>query len=309
VGQLLVPVHLCAEYSDYTDPVRRELSDPLVLAAFATWAAVGVAAWHCFRRGNFVLVAAAAWFALAILPTSNLLFSIGTVRGDRLLFFPSVGFALAGGWAIDWIARRNRVAAYVILAVVLVLYAARTVTRNEDWKSRETLWPATVAAMPGSGIAWSFMGDIQRDRGDRAAAEASYRRSFELRDTLGFGDAAHNGYAQMLSARGDRAGAEAQYRLVLEKDPKQFTALTNLGELLLRKDATREEAISLLNRAIAVKPGDFMPRANVAQALFAAGRRGEALQAIDEAIRLRPNDPDLRAIKATFLGNVGAASR
>jgi tetratricopeptide (TPR) repeat protein len=309
VGQLIVPMNLCAEYAEYTDPVRRSLGDPLVAASLLCWVVVAVAAWFCFRRRNFVLVAAAAWFALAIFPTSNLLFSIGTVRADRLLFFPSVGFVIAAAWALDWLARRNRTAAWAALGVVLTLYAARTITRNRDWKSRETLWPVTVKQVPGSEVAWTYLGDIHRDRGEKAEAAAAYKRGFELRDTLGFAPAAHNGYARMLSDLGDAAGAEAQYRLVIEKNPKQFTALMNLGEMLLKKPATREEAISLLNRAIEVKPNDFMPRANLAQALHASGRRGPAVAAIDEAIRLNPGDPDLKAIRAEILAGGGAASR
>jgi hypothetical protein len=309
VGQLIVPVNLCAEYAQYTDPVRRSITDPLVAASLLCWAAVGAAAWFCFRKRNFVLVAAAAWFALAIFPTSNLLFSIGTVRADRLLFFPSVGFVIAAAWGLDWIARRNRTAAWVALGIVLALYAARVVTRNRDWKSRETLWPVTVKQVPGSEVAWTYMGDIHRDRGEKAEAAAAYKRGFELRDTLGFAPAAHNGYARMIADLGDTAGAEAQYRLVIEKNPKQFTALTNLGEMLLKKPETREEAIKLLERAIAVKPNDFIPRVNLAQALHASGRRGPALAAIDEAIKLNPADPDLKAVRANILGSGGAASR
>jgi protein O-mannosyl-transferase len=309
VGQLLVPLRLVAEYSDYTDPVRRGLTDPLVAAAFACWALVGVAAWMAFKRKNFVLVSAAAWFAVSILPTSNLLFSIGTIRGDRLLFFPSVGFVLALAWALDWVARRNQVVGWVLLAAVLAGYATRTVRRNQDWKSREALWPVTVADIPGSEIAWTYMGDIHRDRGDRPAAEAAYKTAFELRDRLGFAAAAHNGYAALLAVRGDVAGAEAQYRLVIEKQPKQFTALLNLGEMLLRKESTRAEAIALLQRAGDAKPDDFMPRANLAQALFASGRYAEALVAIDAAIRLKPDEADLKAIRAQIVARGGATSR
>jgi tetratricopeptide (TPR) repeat protein len=301
LGQLVAPITLIAEYSDYLDPVRRDVTDPMVAASLLCWVAMGAGVWWCIRKKRFVLPAAAAWFWLAILPFSNLLFPIATVRAERLLFVPSIGFVIAAAWLIENLARRSRVLAYAVVALVLAFYFGRTVTRNPDWKDRDSLWLRTAEQVPGSSLAWSFKGDILRDRGQAAEAEAAYRRSFELRDAFGFAAEAHNNYAQALAARGDRKGAEEQYRLVISKQPKQFTALTNLGEMLLHDAATRDESVTLLNRAIEAKPKDFRAHANLAQAHAMSGRYPSAIIAIDNAIAIRPNDPELWEVKASFL--------
>ena len=303
LGQLCAPLVLCADYSDYTDLVRRSVSDPGVLAAFGVFAALGAALWWSKRRGAWLVLAGAAWFFLAILPTSNLLFPIGTVRADRLLFLPSFGFALVLGACFETLVARRRVLGWTLLALLAGAYGWRTHVRNLEWRSGETLWTATVRQNPGSAVAWYSHGDELARAGRRDEAEAAWRKAFELRDGAGsFYPEAHNRLAQSLVARGDRAGAVAEYRLVVAKSPRQHTALCNLGQLLMGEAATRAEALQLLRRAAEVKPADHVSRANLAQALWFDGRAAEAQAAIGEALRLRPGEPALLQIEALVRG-------
>jgi cytochrome c-type biogenesis protein CcmH/NrfG len=224
------------------------------------------------------------------------------VRGDRLLFVPSLGFTVVLAWVILRIHAWKREAAALVLVLVLGFYGWRTVTRNAEWKSQETLWKADIAKNPGTPVGWAFLGDIYRDQGNRAEAETAYHRSFELRDRIGFYPESHNNYARLLSDRGALAEAKRQYRLVLRDDPAQFTALCNLGEIQLRADSTRAEAIALLRRATMVKADDFIPWANLAEAYRLAGRPDSALAAIERAIRLRPDLEDLKASRRELTG-------
>lgn len=303
LGQLCAPLLLCADYSDYTDLARRSVSAPGVLAAFGVFAALGAALWWSKRRGAWLVLAGAAWFFLAILPTSNLLFPIGTVRADRLLFLPSFGFALVLGAGFEALVARRRVLGWTLLALLAGAYGWRTHVRNLEWRSGETLWAATVRQNPGSAVAWYSHGDELARAGRRDEAEAAWRKAFELRDGAGsFYPEAHNRLAQSLVDRGDRAGALAEYRLVVAKSPRQHTALCNLGQLLMGDAATRAEALQLLRRAAEVKPADHVSRANLAQALWFDGRAAEAQAAIGEALRLRPGEPALLQIEALVRG-------
>jgi tetratricopeptide (TPR) repeat protein len=265
VGQLAVPWTLCAEYSDYRGPLPSTPDNPLVAGAL-----VAVAA------GVFLTV----WL----------------IR--RKLWLPLFGIA----WLILRIHAWKREASALVLVLVLGFYGWRTVTRNAEWKSQETLWKADIAKNPGTPVGWAFLGDIYRDQGNRAEAETAYHRSFELRDRIGFYPESHNNYARLLSDRGALAEAKRQYRLVLRDDPAQFTALCNLGEIQLRADSTRAEAIALLRRATMVKADDFIPWANLAEAYRLAGRPDSALAAIDRAIRLRPDLEDLKASRRELTG-------
>jgi tetratricopeptide (TPR) repeat protein len=269
---------------------------------------IGLAVW-LYRRRILIPLFGGAWFLFAILPVSNLLFPIGTVRADRLLFVPSLGFVVAAAWVILRIGERKRRVAAALAALLLAFYGWRTITRNAEWKSQETLWTADIRKNPGSPVGWAFLGDIYRDRGDLDRALDAYRRSFELRDRLGFYPESHNNYAKILTSRGELAEAERHYRLVLSRDSRQFTALVNLGEIKLHADSTRAEAIGLLTRAAAIKPEDFISWANLSQAYALAGSRDSALIAIDHAIRLRPDLRDLEETKQEILGTSGFSGK
>lgn len=305
VLQLFFPLTLCAEYSDYLNPLPTSISDPLVALSLIAWVAVALLWIHLYRRHLSVPTFGAAWFFLTILPASNLLFVIGTIRADRLLFVPSLGFTLVAAWLILEIAKRRRPIAWAVLFLVLGFYGWRTVIRNAQWKSQETLWTVDTKTNPGSANGWAFLGDIHRDRGEFDQAAEFYRHAFEVRDPVKFYPEPHNDYAAIMNGKGNVAEAKRHYRLVLSQEPDQFTALVNLGAMLVVADSTRAEAIRLLGRAIDIKDEDVAPRINLTQAYDFNGRYDLALQTLDGAIRLEPTRSDLWDIKAQILGRAG----
>jgi hypothetical protein len=99
-------------------------------------------AWRWSRMAFFLAGAA----ILAWLPSSNLLFPIGTIMAERFLYLPAIAFA-AGVAVLAWRVPR---AAPVIAAAIVVLLSARTIVRNGDWRSDLTLGESAVAAAPES---------------------------------------------------------------------------------------------------------------------------------------------------------------
>ncbi len=135
--------------------------DPHAWAALAVLLgllAASVAAWRRDRAVWFFLGFAAA----ALLPTSNLLFPIGTIMAERLTYLPLAGAAAAGVLALAALEQRMRAASPVRsrraigiawkAAAVLVIAAltARTVLRNEDWTSDLRLWSTSAQAAPNN---------------------------------------------------------------------------------------------------------------------------------------------------------------
>ena len=306
LGQLVFPLQLCAEYADYTNLIRTTLTDSVVLASLLTWSGCVLIAIWLVRRRQYTLLFAMTWFFLTLIPVSNLIIPIGTIRADRLLFLPSLGFVLILAHFGAGLARRSRWPAVVLTTLVLSLYAWRTFERNRDWRSEETLWTVTVRDNPGSAVAWLGLGQVHEARAEFEQAEQAYQRSWELRDGAGFFyPDAHNRYAQMLRRRGARTTAAEHYCLVLEHDPRDRVALMNLGEILFRDGATRNEAIDLFQRAITEQPDDFRGYVNLAQAYKLAGQFEAALTAVNAALRLNPNDARLWDVKADILRLAG----
>ncbi|MDX2177938.1 MAG: hypothetical protein SF028_15875 [Candidatus Sumerlaeia bacterium] len=298
LGQLAAPLHLSAEYSDYLNPVRSNLTDPMVAAAFVAWAVIGAGAWLLARRGERLPAFGAAWFFLGILPVSNIVIQIGTVRADRLLFMPSLGFAVVAAWFFLRALRPLRQGAYALLAVYLAFYCWRTFDRNTVWKTRDSLWTATIASNPGSAVGWGFVGDIARDRGDFAEAFDHYTRAFELRERLGFFyREANNHRASMLVKQGKDAEALELYLLSTRKVPDNHVAFVNGAEILLRTPDRRAEAVPLLERAAQLQPNDLAVNVNLAQAYRFSGRLEDAWQRILIAERLQPQNAAVKQVK------------
>ncbi|MFM7295937.1 MAG: hypothetical protein ACKO4Q_01785, partial [Planctomycetota bacterium] len=283
-----------------------------VLASLGLWSALALGIWFLRRGEARLALAGIAWFFVAILPVSNVLFPIGTARADRLVFLPSLGFALALGALFGVLLERARTLGLVLLAATLGFYGWRSATRCMDWRSQESLWRVTLEQNPGAAVGWTLLGDVEASAGRAAEAERCYRRAIEVRDGAGFFyPEAHNKLAALLVKREERAEAESHYQLVVARRPQQYVALCNLGELLLRDPERRTEAVDLLRRASNVKPAELAPRVNLSQALKLAGRFSEGLAALDAALPLHASNLlvwELKAELEQLSGNPAAAA-
>src|SRR5215471_11160406 len=86
---LIWPARLSSDYSYAQIPVGQVLDLPLALLFVVS---ASVALWFSWRRSRmaFFLIAAAI---LTWLPSSNLLFPIGTIMAERFLYLPAIAFA------------------------------------------------------------------------------------------------------------------------------------------------------------------------------------------------------------------------
>jgi len=120
-------------------------NDPAAWAALAIAVAIiGVALVR--RRTDRVIFWSTGFFAIALFPTSNLMMSIGSIMAERFVYLPSVGFAAA---VVALIYRfRSQRAVPIVLCIVIMCCAARTLSRNSDWKDDLTLASADVLTAP-----------------------------------------------------------------------------------------------------------------------------------------------------------------
>src|SRR5690606_27530768 len=110
----------------------------------------------------------AAWFLIAILPVSNLLFPVGILVAERTLYLPSVAVALLAAQTWDALRRAERPRqlrlAAVATAVITLACIIRVVERNPDWKSNQTLMAALYRDHPESYRANWFMAYVLSPR-------------------------------------------------------------------------------------------------------------------------------------------------
>lgn len=90
---------------------------------------------------------------------------------------------------------------------------------------------------------------------------------------------------------GQRDEAEALYRQCLEQSPDDADVLYPLG-LLCHETGRSQEAVGYLQKALAGRPGAKLAEAHavLALALAKSGQPDAALQAVEQALRRRPDD-------------------
>lgn len=169
--QLMVYPHtMSCDYSDSCIPLIESLSDPRNLfsvIAYFSLLCVGVACAWTFSYNAivfFVLMLCTAF------PLSNLILSVGTMIGERLLFFPSLGFCLIVACVLLWLFRRPskhlvpKVFACILFAAVFTGYALRTYKRNPDWDTPERLFESALKVCPHSAKVHYILGLQAQER-------------------------------------------------------------------------------------------------------------------------------------------------
>ncbi len=179
LGLLLLPVGQSPDYSFDAIPVVASPFDPRLLAALVGGTGIVAATIHPRLRPT-VLPLALTWYALALLPASNLLVVSGTLFAERLLYLPSVAFCLAAGAALAWVAERRRAAGLALAGAVVVGFGAGTVAYARHWSDDVTLFRRAAAASAGSTKAHHKLGEELLRRGEVGEALRSLRRALEI---------------------------------------------------------------------------------------------------------------------------------
>jgi len=232
---------------------------------------------------------------------------LGTIMGERLAYLPSVGFclALAGGlvWLGERVVRPRRAPAtwspamVVPLAIIVVLYGTRTVTRNVVWNDPLVFFQTMVVDAPRSARSHRELGSTLADLRRFTEARHAFERSLAIKPedptTLyNLGNA--------LSDEGSFDEAVDAYRRATVAKPNFALAYENLGNAeSMRGD--QQAALAALRRALELNPDSPYLLMNVANTLFRAGSIAEARTTYEQALAHAPSAPDILSNYGTFL--------
>ena len=173
LGLAFWPMKLSADYS-YSEITlaRGSIEDWVSWLAVAGALVVTVILWNRSRLAFFFV----GFAFLNLLPASNLLFPIGTIMAERLLYLPLAGLVAAVVLAFDAVAGRLRISGVAFsigVAVIATGFAVRTWMRNLDWTDDKTMAMASVQTSPRSFKVHQLLAGTLLEREiDRAVAEA-----------------------------------------------------------------------------------------------------------------------------------------
>ena len=277
-GLLNFPLVLSADYSYNQVPVAPSWFDPRAVAGcLMLAAAVLIVVRHRDRRVCFAVV----FPLIAISLTANLLFAIGTVKAERLLYLPSVGWVLLAAYGIEslWRLPAYRHVAVLILLVATTAFAMRAWERNEDWRDNLALYASMVRTAPQSAKAHYNLGVALQVRGARTQAVRQYEAALAIypfaEAAIGLGDASESD--------GSSDEAIRWYQRALEIIPPLSRAHVALCEVLVdtRRFAQAEQAC---RAGLRYDPANPVLLRALAQSFAGTG----AVEAADELVRSSP---------------------
>lgn len=108
---------------------------------------------HRATNSGAILVSL-AFLALPFLPATNVVFYVGFVVAERVLYLPSSGMCLLIGLIVSslWSTyKKYRYVVIVCFVTVLVAFSAKTVLRNKDWQNEEVLYRSAISVNPPKG--------------------------------------------------------------------------------------------------------------------------------------------------------------
>ena len=135
-------------------------------------------------RGRRFVALALLWFPVTIFPVSNLAVTIGVLVAERTLYVPSVALSLGVAGGVAAALRAGSVGwkrfAWVVIGVVALAFSVRSLQRIPEWDSTERIFRALVRDRPDSYRAHWYLGRLERERGDTAAAAAHFAEALRL---------------------------------------------------------------------------------------------------------------------------------
>jgi tetratricopeptide (TPR) repeat protein len=216
---MALPLPLRAYYSWQQIELIRSFEEPRAILILVLLA-LAIPLFVVQRRKWFVEIAGFLFVVLALLPVSNLLFSIGVMFGERLAYPPLFGFCLAcaallqRAWEASSDARWRREALLLLALAVLTGSVIAVVKRDRAWQNDDHFTSALITDSPRSALAHGLRFLTLKNRGNTAAAEAEILRAIELYPA--YYDAWAS-YGELLVQRGDHRAASAAFARAAEE--------------------------------------------------------------------------------------------
>lgn len=211
---------------------------------------------YFFKKNKF-LSFWLAFFIIPLLPTLTPL-RIAWAVAERYAYLSVLGILVFVAWIFFKISEKKQfqIITFMIFWIVVGTLATRTIIRNQDWKTEDTLWFATAKTSPSGPNIHNNLGHTYFQRGENEKAVEEFLRAISINPN--YGDAYHN-----------------------------------LGNTY-HKMEKYEEAAQSYRKAIEINPNLWQSRQNLASIYYTQGQYDLAEEEIKKALETNPENEDLK---------------
>jgi hypothetical protein len=181
VNHLIRPGVSAFYYHDYNYanlPKAPGFADIDMLAALLILVVTGVVCFK-FRKKQPLWWWVFGWLVICLMPVMQI-FPRSTIFAERYLYIPLVGLSIVAGSLLAKLVKKYKAAGWAAVAIIVVVFAARTYIRNFDWKSNSALWRSTIAVGPESSTAYNNLADALFKEGNINQALSMSKKAVEL---------------------------------------------------------------------------------------------------------------------------------
>lgn len=298
----------------------------MTLVTFADWRALvgffayaGMFVWAVLHlRRKHILSYAILFYLITFSLFSNVLILIGTSYGERLLYAPSWGFALALAAAL-MLAFRLRpqpdasptqqilnpdgkgALVWGVAGAILLIYSFLTVQRNPVWYTSYTLYQADIPHSPNCAKLNFHMG-IETIKEGIIEETGQVTDSAWVRKAIGYHTRAIELYPQYHDAFGSRGlayfrlgqydNAYQDYMNALRYRPNDEKVLSNLGFIYFLRQQL-DSAETVYRKSLEYNPRFIDARRNLGAVMAMQRRFPEAIEQWKEGLKYEPENPTL----------------
>ena len=308
---LLFPHPLVSDYSFKQIQIINP-GDYRAILSLLLHLALGAYAFARFKSKSLV-VFGILFYLITMSIYSNIFITIGSSFAERFLFVPSLGFCLVVAVGLDSLFSASpgkgqgiRYAPAVMAVLLVILYSAKTVERNREWRDELTLYSSDVKKSPDSArLHYNYGLVLVKDKAVKASDSAERDKYLDMAISEfskaanihpSYGDA-YNQMGAAYSRKNNHQKALENYSVALKYSPEKAEIHNNLGAVYFYSKEY-EKALEVYLRAVKYSPRFADAYRNVGSTYATLGRLDEAIQAFQKGIEYDPNS----AVMHYYLG-------
>ncbi len=212
---------------------------------------------YFYYKKNKLLSFWLIFFIVPLLPTLTPL-RIAWSVAERYNYVGYLGIFVVVAYAFYQLLelKNIRITVYFILVIILFSLSLRTIIRNQDWQSEESLWLATAKVSPS-------------------------------------GPNIHNNLGVIYQKRGEVERAIEEFKLAVIINPAYADAYFNLGNMYYQTQQW-ENTVQSYQKAVELNPNLWQAHQNLAALYSSQGWLDLAKTELQKALAINPNDPNLQ---------------
>jgi len=262
---------------------------PLIIAGIAYWRPIfGKFSRHFFFWPLF--------FFIALLPTLTPLRFASSVA-ERYVYLGSLGIFVLIGILLSYLSEKvkSKSLLYFVFAVIIIALSVRTIVRNQDWQSEDTLWIASAKVAPNNPNVLLNLADMYTRHEEYQKAIDALTEAIQIKPN--YGDAYNNiANAQVLLYNQNKnqelvKEAISNYLSAVKYNPLLWQSYQSLGYVYYDLKMY-DKAVEYLDQAIRINSSNTALQYNLGLVYLNSGQNDKAKVIFSNILKVDPTNQD-----------------